>query len=129
MAYTLEFFNIKTYCLQCGREIRYGRADRKFCCADCKNRYHNRRRYPFKGDVQIAVLQKIELNYDVLDRLYKMGVFTIDVMALSQMGFDNRFVTTFRRLGRRNVFTIFDYQFEMTQTRMSKLVRLNVGKA
>ena len=34
MAYTLKYFKIQTRCLQCGKEIMYGRADRKFCCQD-----------------------------------------------------------------------------------------------
>jgi len=31
---------VKTYCLYCKKSIR-GRADKKFCDADCRNAYHN----------------------------------------------------------------------------------------
>ena len=84
MAYTLEYFKIMTRCINCGKEIVYGRADRKFCSEACKNEYHNRRRYPYRGDLQAVVLRKIDLNYAILERLYGMGIQTVDLITLSQ---------------------------------------------
>lgn len=124
MAYSLKYFKIQTRCLQCGKEILYGRADRKFCCSDCKNQYHNRRRYPLREEMESSVLRRIDLNHAILERLYKMGVNSIDLITLAHLGFDARFVTSFRRLGRHDVFGIFDLQYEMTPSRLKNLVCL-----
>lgn len=121
MAYTLKYFKIQTRCLQCGKEILYGRADRKFCCADCKNQYHNKRRYPVREELENAVLRKIDLNHDILERLYKMGVETIDLLTLAHLGFDARFITSYRRIGRHDIFAVFDLQYEMTPSRIKRL--------
>ena len=127
MAYTLKYFRIQTRCLQCGKEILYGRSDRKFCCPDCKNQYHNRRRYPLKEEMESSVLRKLDLNHAILERLYKLGVYTIDLITLTHLGFDARFVTSFRRVGRHDVFAIFDLQYEMTPSRLKNLVCLSTS--
>jgi len=124
MAYTLEYFKIMTRCINCGKEIVYGRADRKFCSEACKNEYHNRRRYPYRGDLQAVVLRKIDLNYAILERLYGMGIQTVDLITLSQLGFDSQFVTSFRRVGRHNLFAVYNFQYEMTESRIKRLVCL-----
>jgi len=125
MAYTLKYLKIHTRCLQCGKDIVYGRADRKFCSNDCKNQYHNRRRYPLREELESSILHTIDNNHAILDRLYKMGVTTIDLVTLSHLGFDARFITSFNRIGRKNVFTIFDLQYEMTPSRIKKLICLS----
>lgn len=129
MPYTLEYLKIMTRCIQCGKEIVYGRADRKFCSEACKNEYHNRRRYPYKGDVHAVILRKIDLNYAILDRLYGMGVRTVDLITLSQLGFDAQFVTSYRRMGRRNFCAIYDLQYELTESRIKRLICLVPDKS
>ena len=121
MAYSLKCIKIQTRCLQCGKEILYGRADRKFCSQECKNRWHNRRRYPLREEMENSVLRKIDFNHSILERIYKMGVNTVDLLTLAHMGFDARYVTSYRRVGRHDVFAIFDFQFEMTPSRLKKL--------
>jgi len=128
MPYTLEYFKIQTRCLQCGKEIVYGRVDRKFCCADCKNQYHNRRRYPLREELESAVLRRIDLNHAILQRLHNMGVDTIDLITLAQLGFDAQFITSYRRVGRHDVFAIFDLQYEMTPSRIKRLISLTPKK-
>ena len=126
MPYVLKYMNIKSRCLQCGSEIPLtGRPDRKFCCKDCKNQYHNRqRRYPPREELERAVLHVLNTNHAILDRLYKMGVRAIDIATLSQLGYDARFVTSYFRLGRRNIFTLFDLQFEMTPSKLKRLTSI-----
>ena len=128
MPHTLEQLKIKPRCLQCGREIVYGRADRKFCCEACKNRYHNLRRYPFRERYESAVLQILDRNRTILSRLWKMGVESIDLVTLSHLGFDPHYMTGYRRLGRHHIFTIFEMQYEMSPSRIKKLVSLSSGK-
>ena len=121
-----KYYYIQSRCLQCGKDLPMsGRPDRKFCCRDCKNKYHNRqRRYPVREELQGVVLHALETNHAILDRLYKMGVRTLDLATLSQLGYDARYVTSFIRLGRHNIFTLFDLQFEMTPTRIKRLTSL-----
>ena len=115
----------QVHCLECGDEMGYGRPDRKFCCRDCKNQYHNRqRRYPLREELESAVLHALDKNHAILDRLYKMGVRAIDLATLSQLGYDTRFVTSYLRMGRHNIFTLFDLQFEMTPSQLKRLTSL-----
>ncbi len=74
--------------------------------------------------MESSVLRRIDLNHAILERLYKMGVNTIDLITLAHLGFDARFVTSFRRVGRHDVFAIFDLQYEMTPSRLKNLVCL-----
>ena len=128
MPYVLKYMNIRTRCLQCGAEIPLtGRPDRKFCCKDCKNQYHNRhRRSPLREELESAVLHALDANHAILDRLYKMGVRTIELATLSQLGYDARYVTSYLRLGRRSYFTLFDFQFEMTPSQLKRLTCLTL---
>lgn len=130
MAYVLKYLNIQSRCLQCGKEIPLtGRPDRKFCCKGCKNQYHNRqRRYPLREELQGAVMQALDRNHAILDRLYRMGVKAIDLGTLSQLGYDARYVTSYLRVGRHNVFTLFDLQFEMTPSCIKRLSSLYMGE-
>jgi predicted nucleic acid-binding Zn ribbon protein len=122
MPYVLKYV-IQHRCLQCGKDLPLnGRPDRKFCSVDCKNQFHNRqRRYPPREELEWAVYQALKTNHTILDRLQKMGVRTIDLATLSQLGYDARFVTSYIRLGRRNIFTLFDLKFEMTPTQIKRL--------
>ena len=128
MAYNPEYLKIQTRCLQCGQEILYGRADRKFCSDACKNQYHNRRRFPHRELYQSTVLQILDHNHSILLRLWKMGVKNIDLLTLTHLGFNPYYITCFRRLGRHNVCAVFDMQYEMTPSRIKKLESVTVEK-
>jgi hypothetical protein len=129
MPYPLKYMSIQARCLQCGKDLSPGgRPDRKFCCRECKNQYHNhhRRRFPLREELEGAVLRALDTNHAILDRLYRMGVRTIDLATLSQLGFDARFVTSYLHLGRHNIFTLFDLQFEMTPSQLKRLTCLSM---
>lgn len=121
MTTSVKYFKIRLRCIQCGNEIVSGRPDRKFCCEKCKNRYHNRQRYPLRQGLETAVLRVLDKNHAILDRLYKMGVTSIDLITLSNLEFDPHFVTSYRRAGRRQVFAVFDMQYELTSARLKNL--------
>ena len=66
-------------CLQCGSVIDYGgRPDRKFCCAGCKNRYHNYRRFRRRDTAQRSVFGRLEKNYEILDNIIHLGLGGMD---------------------------------------------------
>ena len=117
MTTSVKYFRIRLRCIQCGNEIVSGRPDRKFCCDKCKNLYHNRKRYPLRQGLETAVLRVLDKNHAILDRLYKLGVTSIDRITLSNLEFDPHFVTSYRRA----VFAVFDMQFELTSARLKNL--------
>ena len=82
------------------------------------------RRYPLREEMASAVMQALDKNHAILDRLYRMGVKTLDLATLSQLGYDARFVTSCHRLGRHNIFSLFDLQFEMTPSQIKRLTSL-----
>src|SRR5690348_9849240 len=80
-------------CLSCGKLIRGGRSDKKFCNTACKDEYHNSR----KGEMNKEI-QKIDLalkrNRNTLKRFYdsKKGNF-ISRDQLLKSGFEFQFHT------------------------------------
>ena len=85
-----------TVCLECGDEIRYGRSDKKFCCEECKNRWHNRQSQGSRHFRQ-KVTSALEKNYIILDALRKTTLRGIPVSDMESMGFRREFFTSFRK--------------------------------
>ena len=53
---------VQPSCLECGDRIEYGRQDKKFCCEECKNRYHNRQARRSRV-FRLRVMSALEKNY------------------------------------------------------------------
>jgi predicted nucleic acid-binding Zn ribbon protein len=108
------------HCLECGDILPYGRKDRKFCSAACKNRYHNReaRHWRFRYARTIGILQK---NHEILRHLIQLGIRAIPKAELNQLGYQPDFVTSFCRVGRRTVCRCFDIVFCDTENRLTQL--------
>lgn len=127
MPYLLKYLDIRAHCIQCGKELPpTGRPDRKFCSKDCKNKFHNcqRHHYLLREELEGAVLRALDINHSILSRLYRMGVKSVELSTLSQLGYDPRFVTSYYCLGRRRYFTLFDLQFEMTPSQIKRLTSI-----
>ncbi|MBO8455043.1 MAG: hypothetical protein IAC08_01390 [Bacteroidetes bacterium] len=110
-------------CLECGDEIHYGRQDRKFCCEACKNRYNNRKTRSSRN-TRLRVMNALDRNYRLLDRLLKLGMDSLDLVELRHMGFEPSYVTSYRRLRCHDEFCCFDIRFIMTATKICSLSRL-----
>lgn len=114
-------------CLQCGNDMGYGRADRKFCCDACKNRYNNTRRY-----VHVAYKERInrelEKNYALLSSLVKMGIDQIPLAEAQSMGFNPHLVTAISRTGRRPVlnYSCYDISFKISGSRIFNIQRITL---
>ena len=108
------------HCLECGDPIPYGRGDRKFCSAGCKNRHHNReaRRWRFRYARIIGILEK---NHDILKHLVQLGIRSISKAELAQLGYRADFVTSCNREARKTVCHCFDIVFRETETKIVKL--------
>lgn len=123
MAYKIEDMNHPVYCLYCGDEIPIGRPDKKFCCKDCKNRWHNRKKYQHREVMEQRVLRILERNHGILDKLLRLGVNSLDRLTLVGLGYNPEYVTSYRKSGVHHQYACFDIHYEQTPTRIKKIVR------
>ena len=113
-------------CLECGNRISYGsRADRKFCCDKCKNRWHNKRTRNSRL-FRIRVINALEKNYRILSGLIKMDVDTVPVTVLGQMGFDFSHITGYRKGRKSTEMWCYDISFTVTETLVKSIGRLDI---
>lgn len=110
-------------CLECGNEIVYGRADRKFCCELCKNRFNNRKNNYIRA-MRARVLGAINRNYSILDGLIMNGVTAIPMIDLKQMGFDPDYVTSYSKVRRHDEFRCFDIRFRIVASEVVGISRV-----
>ena len=110
-------------CLECGNQIRYGRTDKRFCSEDCKNKHHNDQAKAGRS-FKNKVIAMINRNYDILDGLLKEGVEYADLMDLEASGFSPGIVTSYRHIGKHDVFTCYDIKYIMTRTRVYSLMKI-----
>lgn len=116
----------QVHCICCGDLILYGRPDRKFCSSTCKNRWHNRQKYPAQELVERRIIRILRRNHDILDRLIRLDIHSLDRVTLMSLGYHPDYVTSYRRVGVRNEYTCFDIHYELTPTRIKKIVRTGV---
>lgn len=115
-------------CLECGDRIAYGRPDKKFCCDACKNRYNNRRLRAMRT-VKLKVLNALEKNHAILERLVKLKITYVNVVDISQQGFDINYVTYYHRAGNYDEFRCFDIKFRISGTRVFSISRVTADLA
>ena len=108
-------------CLQCGKVMTYGRVDRRFCSVTCKNLWHNRQRYPSKDKEVKKVLRILDRNRDVLEKLIKLGIRSLDRTTLLHLGYNPNYFTSLQKLRRHWVYTCLDIRYELTPTRIRNL--------
>ena len=107
-------------CLECGKELNYGRTDRKFCCEDCKNKYHNRKNRNSRI-THLRVLSALNRNYEILDKLFKSGVKSIDLIDITTMGFRAEYSTGYIKSGKHQLYHCFEYSYIITQSKISRI--------
>lgn len=123
MAYYIKKGRHTATCLECGDKIKYGRADKKFCCEDCRVSYNNaaaRNGRAFRRRV-LAILSR---NYEVLDSLVKAGTESADLLDLVAMGFVPSFFTSHSKSGKHNEYGCFDIKYIMTHTRVYSISKI-----
>ena len=109
-------------CLECGDTLNYGRSDRKFCGAKCKNAYHNRRTHDIRA-VHYKVVGCINRNYEILDKLVKLGISSIDIPDVVQMGFSPDYSTSYHKVRTHDEFRCYEIKYFMTQNRLFNICR------
>ena len=110
-------------CLECGDRIKYGRADKKFCCEECRTRHHNKQVKDGRA-FRRKVLRQLDRNYSILDSLLNAGMTSADIMDLIAMGFAPGFVTSCKRMRSRMEYTCFDIKYVMTPSRISSMTKI-----
>lgn len=118
-------------CLECGDKIRYGRADKKFCCESCRSKYNNEQ--VRSGRIyRRRVMGALARNYEILDNLVKSNVDSADLYDLEGLGFSPGVVTSHRKVNRHDEYSCFDIKYIMTPSRLSSIkkisLNLQVGK-
>lgn len=110
-------------CPMCGRVVAYGRKDRRFCSIACKNRWHNRMRFVEKEKQRGVryVMRILYANRDVLEKLLKIGLTTLDRLSLIHMGFNMCYFTSLEKIRHRWVYSCLDIQYELTPTRIKNI--------
>ncbi|MBO4585071.1 MAG: hypothetical protein J5675_00510 [Bacteroidales bacterium] len=107
-------------CLQCGDPILpdSGRQDRKFCCQECKNRWHNANRAYVNKRYHTKVSQILENNNRILRHLLTMGVTSIDKRTLRELCFNFEYSTSYYKLGHRQHYACFEIQYDLTPSKI-----------
>lgn len=122
MGYGKAEDNAPLHCLECGQELSYGRRNRKFCSVGCKNHYHNR----FANSsriVKMRIINALQRNYRILEKLLKLDITAIGRMEVEQMGFRCEYVTSHRKVRRHNEYWCFDIRYNLSPTKMSGIGR------
>lgn len=123
MSYEYEKKEVKR-CLECGREL-YGRPEKKFCCDDCRMRFHYQTASR-KARIRNRILANINRNYEILNGLVEQNVESVDLMEICQMGFIPDCVTGTHKYGgsRSESFCCFDIEYKKSPNRLTNIRRL-----
>ncbi len=110
-------------CLECGDQIRYGRADKKFCCDECRARNFNERAKKSRV-FKRRIMKVLFRNYELLENLIKADVDSVDLMTLASMGFVPTIMTSFRKCGKHDECCCFDIRYIRTGTRIYSISKI-----
>lgn len=113
-------------CLECGHKIKYGRSDKKFCCETCRSRYNNSQVRAGRA-YKRRVMKSIAGNYDILDRLLRAGIKSVDLFELINLGFAVDTVTSHRKVRHHDEYACFDIKYIMTPTRISGITKISLN--
>lgn len=114
-------------CLECGSPV-YGRTDKKFCCKECKNKYHNQENREF-NKLRSDVFSGIMRNHDILHSLLKQGQTSAKLVDLEEEGFNVKLITSHRK-GRckRDEYACLDLWYYRNSSRIYNLHKKEVKK-
>jgi len=113
-------------CLECGHKIRYGRTDKKFCCESCRTRYNNAQIKAGRA-YRRRIMKAIAGNYDILDRLLRAGVTSVDLFEIVNLGFALDVMTSHRKVRRHDECACFDIKYIMTPSRISGITKISLN--
>lgn len=127
MPYVTDPFLRPVRCRQCGEIIDYGRSGRTFCCAACKNKWHNLHRLPDKDKDAKRIIRILNNNRELLLKLLDMRIHNVERLTLLNLGYNLNYFTSVHKAGNRLIYGCLDISYELTPTRMKKIRHLGVG--
>ena len=127
MAYSKTQTTNTRLCLECGDAIEYGRVTRKFCCDECRNRYHYKLNRNYRN-THLRVSRALEKNHEVLDKLLEMSVASIALEELESLGFNPIYMTACRKAGPHMEYRCYDIKYYKSDKRIFSLERVIRGK-
>ena len=110
-------------CLECGDAIEYGRVTKKFCCEECRNRYHYKLNRNYRN-THMRVSRALEKNHEVLDRLLEMSVVSIALEELENLGFNPAYMTACQKAGPHMEYRCYDIKYYKSDRRILSLERV-----
>ena len=97
-------------CKECGISIA-GRSDKIFCSDACRNAFNNTASKLAKVEID-SVNKKLRKNLKILKDLSNCGKRRVSGEELSSLGFDFRYVTSFKKRGDgRVVMHCYNYSY------------------
>ena len=105
-------------CLYCNSPIK-GRADKKFCDADCRGAYHNQKKV--QGSQLIKrINSQLLINYRALQERFRQGTSTTESIVNKQLlrdkGFDPTYHTSRKIISGRVYYFIYDIGYTVLST-------------
>ncbi len=116
----------RSNCLECG-SVLYGRADKRFCCESCKNRYHNKR-YQAERNLKLRVKTILDRNYAILSSLISEKIISVCRLDLQQMGFNIDYMTAFAKINKHECCSCYDITFVRTPSRIYDIRKVSLKK-
>ena len=109
-------------CPMCGK-IGIGRSDRKFCSAECKNRWHNAQGRSSRL-YRSRILTALGRNYSILSEALERGELSVDMLTMEDRGFRPCYVTGYRtvRYGS-DICRCFDISYCRSASRVYRIRR------
>lgn len=109
----MEDTKVRT-CLRCGMPF-HGRADKKFCCDDCRTEYHNKLRR-----IRDKQLRKVNCilssNWRILSALLREGRTKVSVAELASKRFNFEiYTTTQKRIASRRIYWCYNLAYSISR--------------
>lgn len=112
-------------CLQCGKGIRSGRSDKKFCDALCKDEYHNSRKITTHKEIQRIDLA-LKKNRKILKQLFQPKVDKlVEREVLLKAGFEFSFHTHYlvTKIKHNEFVFCYDYGYREVKNGLFQIIK------
>ncbi|SRR6056297_1051520 len=96
-------------CQECGASFR-GRTDKKFCTADCRSTFHNRK-YRDQNNMMRNINNCLRRNRKILKELCEKKLAKVDRYDLLERGFRFGYCTHVRQREKRPVHYCYDIAY------------------
>ena len=110
-------------CLECGEPL-FGRKGKRFCNKYCRCHWHNRNKERVRL-TRIHTIDCLSRNYEILDKMLRLGKTGCDLKTLTEMGFCQEFVThKGEKIGAHIEYRCFDAAFSLSSVKLFNLHRV-----